>query len=215
MSERRELSKNVYRWSSLQTGEARQFNKEEYYPTDAWNKGLVRLGNTESILLGITGLQGTGKTSALNALEDSLSAVLSEGRCCVRLKWSREWKQQLIGRYVLSDDNYSYRLLQTLLTDCPEKVNDIGMSPETLRYFLNERKQLQRSIKNETVEQKIEELSQQLDRIESELELPNNCPPVESLLGKQRLQTNQKHATLRSTSRSTFSRRNKLHFKGR
>jgi len=169
MSANRETALKVYQWSALQTGESKRFNKAEYYPTEASNRALVRLTNTESILLGITGLQGTGKTSALNALEDSLSAGLPDGRYCLRLKWSREWKQQLIGRYVLSDDNYDYRLLDALLTECPEKANKIGRSPETLRYFLNKRKQLEHSIKKETDEQKLEELNQQLDQIEREL----------------------------------------------
>jgi len=124
-----ESIQKVYEWSSRQTAEDHKFNLEEYYWTKPVKTALFRLKNTERILIRIQGLQGTGKSAALRALENSLENV-------ILWKWRRDWEKSFFDEVTVWDE-YWERLWLTA-ADNLEIRKKLGIGdPITMRLELN------------------------------------------------------------------------------
>jgi hypothetical protein len=67
----------VLLWASCTTGEGRSFN-EGYYWTIPVKSALFRLTRYESYFIGLIGLVGTGKSSAIGALEAEVSSIVHD-----------------------------------------------------------------------------------------------------------------------------------------
>lgn len=178
-----EKAKEVYYWSSKQTAESNEFKQDDYFWTEPVRRALVRLANSELILLGITGLQGSGKSAALTAIQSSLSNA--GGNNCVRYKWKRDWENHFINCEV-SCEVYRRAIWENLLTEHPERIQvKLHNSPDNVRYLLGQiskqewdlRLEEDVSIK-EKMEFSIEKSWEQLEQIADDI-------TVEALIGSK------------------------------
>jgi len=98
----------IYDWTADLTAENKGFI-EHYYPTKAKEKLIMKLQYGKRNLIGLVGLQGTGKTTLLLYL-----ANLGEktGRGTKYIKWTRDWFRREIGW--LSGEKY-HNVLRTEL----------------------------------------------------------------------------------------------------
>jgi hypothetical protein len=99
-----ERIKNVFEWAHHQTSEDHKFNLEDYYWTQPVKDVLFDLKHTTRALLGIQGLQGTGKSAALRALAESFPE-----ENIILWKWRRDWEQGFFDE-VAGWDEYWERL---------------------------------------------------------------------------------------------------------
>lgn len=184
MSDNLTHAKEVYEWSSRQTAESLQFNEDNFYFTEPCKRALMRLENTQAILLGIVGLQGTGKSSTLMAIEKVLYKKSEDSQRCIRYKWSRDWKTKFYGQVGLQEEYY-YALLDALQTEKPEKVIKFGLSADTLKHHLKQKQSLEYQMKRIKDEQKQEQLQLLYNNIMSELELSVDNEEIERMLGEK------------------------------
>jgi hypothetical protein len=122
----------VYKWSAQQTSESHKFDIRDYYWTEPVKTALFRLQHTEKALIGIQGLQGTGKSAALSALKSSL---LQEPTFVIKYKWSRDIKNLL--EEVIDIEEYWYSLWEKVLEHPDLVQNKLKISPITIRTSLN------------------------------------------------------------------------------
>lgn len=166
MSER---LKDVLKWSSRKTSEACTFNLADYYWTDAIKKVLFRLTNADRGLLGIQGLQGTGKTAALTALDEMLNA---RGYIVVRYKWVKDFKKQFFDELGYDyDDNYVPSLWNRCLTIEKFVEDNFRMATDIPKYYL-------RTWKQATDQKEKDEWEERLNKIA-------NQEKLETLLGER------------------------------
>jgi predicted transcriptional regulator len=90
----------VYNWASENTSEREVSSK--FYPTKFFDLLCFRLRNTDRSLIGICGLQGTGKTKILY----QLSSLFKES---LYWKWTRHWEEDALLWDVIRSD-YSDRI---------------------------------------------------------------------------------------------------------
>ena len=95
---------NVYRWASHLTAETR-WVFEDYYWSNSAKKLLFKLRNIEQGLIGVIGLQGTGKTTTLQVLA---SHVHTKEKPAVFIRWTADWFEQFSKEN--SRVNKEYRL---------------------------------------------------------------------------------------------------------
>jgi len=100
-----ERIKNVFQWSTYQTAEDHKFCLEDYYWSQPVKDVLFELKHGQRLLLGIQGLQGTGKSAALRALVESFP----EEENIILWKWRRNWEQGFFDE-VTGWDRYWERL---------------------------------------------------------------------------------------------------------
>jgi hypothetical protein len=89
----------VFEWSSRQTSEDHKFNLEEYYWSQPVKDVLFELKHGQRLLLGIQGLQGTGKSAALRALVESFPE-----ENIILWKWRRDWEQGFFEEVTVWDE---------------------------------------------------------------------------------------------------------------
>lgn len=85
---------NVYKWASYLTAEDRVLI-EAYYWTQSAKTLLFKLKNVEQALIGVIGLQGTGKTTTLEMLA---SEVYSKQTKTAFINWTPDWFEQFKER---------------------------------------------------------------------------------------------------------------------
>ena len=123
----------------VETAESTEFILDEYYWTEPVQRALLRLENAKGVLLGIIGLQGTGKSSALRAIEEKLSV---DGFKCVRYKWPKDYKEQA-AEDITNNPSYNLALWNTLLEKHPEKIDNVlKESSETIARLVKQVKRL-------------------------------------------------------------------------
>jgi hypothetical protein len=110
----------VFEWSSRQTSEDHKFNLEDYYWTQPIKDVLFELKHGQRVLLGIQGLQGTGKSAALRALVESFPE-----ENVILWKWRRNWEQGFFDE-VAGWDAYWERLWLAA-ADNPEIRKELGI----------------------------------------------------------------------------------------
>lgn len=92
---------NVLRWAACSTGEGRCFN-DGYYWTQPVKTALFRLTHYDSYFIGLIGLVGTGKSSAVRALETKISDDVRENSVAVALSEVQKEKERRIAANELS-----------------------------------------------------------------------------------------------------------------
>jgi hypothetical protein len=104
----------VAEWASVLTGENR-VGKHYYYVTEPVKRLEWKLKNLKGQLIALTGLQGTGKTSALNYIDGML---WKEDVDVMVIKWTKDWFEKLLSYDVIQDfvnpylDNACHGLLE-------------------------------------------------------------------------------------------------------
>lgn len=88
MSSVREKGLKVYHWASQLTAESLTRKEEKYYRTKFFKLLTFKIHNTPHCLIGIVGLQGSGKTRLLF----ELPSIFENS---IYLKWSRDWLIQV------------------------------------------------------------------------------------------------------------------------
>ena len=89
--------RNVYEWASKLTAEARGYDRDAYCWTVEGKRLLRTLTLSKRNLIAVVGLQGVGKTSLMQALQDELSRRFEK---TYRIKW--------LGRASLHEQLYRY-----------------------------------------------------------------------------------------------------------
>jgi hypothetical protein len=126
-----ERIKSAYEWSTHQTAEDHKFNLEDYYWTQPVKDVLFELKYAQRVLLGIQGLQGTGKSAALRALMESFPE-----ENIILWKWRKDWEQGFFDE-VTAWDEYWERLWLTA-ADNLEIRKKLGIGdPITMKYELD------------------------------------------------------------------------------
>jgi hypothetical protein len=83
----------IVSWASVLTGENRS-GKDYYYVTEEVKRLAWKVTHLKGQLIGLTGLQGTGKTSALSYVGNVLFEQKIES---MYIKWTKDWFEKLIG----------------------------------------------------------------------------------------------------------------------
>jgi len=96
----------IINWASAFTAEERS-EEEFYYVTEPVKRLEWSLLNVSNQLIALTGLQGTGKTSALNYLSRTLT---KKGVKNVKVKWTENWRETLFK----SDEKLAGKLEQNI-----------------------------------------------------------------------------------------------------
>jgi len=82
--------KKVYSWASAYTAEtAIRFNTH-YYETEEFKRILFKLENIPNALIGVLGLQGSGKTRMLYELQSRLIDMYNDPDVAVYIKWKKD-----------------------------------------------------------------------------------------------------------------------------
>lgn len=184
MNDLQKIAKEVYSWSSRQTTENSEFNLDEYYWTDTIRRALVRLVNSKFILLAITGLQGSGKSAALVALEKELSTPNQKN--CIRYKWRRDWENYFLTCVVPNDHYYRPRLWEHLIAEHSNDIHSkLKADPDTIRYFLQKINRAERDFRIEEDPQKKEKIVNTIDCNWDELDRIADEATLELLLGEK------------------------------
>jgi hypothetical protein len=89
----------IAEWTSVLTGENR-VGKHYYYVTEPVKRLEWKLKNLKGQLVALIGLQGTGKTSALNYVEAMLWKEKIEA---IPIKWTKNWFEKLLTYDVILD----------------------------------------------------------------------------------------------------------------
>lgn len=104
----------IYDWSVHLTAESKDFT--DYYPTTAEKLIMMKLQYGTRNLIGLTGLQGTGKTTLLLNLAWGLAykqlAKGKEGFTTRYIKWGRDWFESIMEE--ASGEAYRQELISTL-----------------------------------------------------------------------------------------------------
>lgn len=89
--------KDILNWANVLTGENRNYD-DYYYVIEPVKRIEWRLKQGLSKqLIALTGFQGTGKTSALKYLSETL------GEKAVYIKWSRDWMEQIGNEHQINE----------------------------------------------------------------------------------------------------------------
>lgn len=95
----------IYEWTNNLTAEGKAFI-EHYYPTKALGTLSMRLNYSHRNLIGVVGLQGTGKSTLLLYLDNWAH---KHGKKTIYIKWTRDWLQKQTDE--LQFENVEYRMM--------------------------------------------------------------------------------------------------------
>lgn len=93
----------IYSWTSNLTMESK-FSVSKYYVTKPAKRLRLKLNYTMRNLIGLIGLQGTGKTTMLLALKNLLRKM---GKPSIYIKWTDDWIEKEIDKLGPKDETYS------------------------------------------------------------------------------------------------------------
>lgn len=87
----REKAISILKWTGYLTDESGDIMWKEFMWTDVTKKLLLVLQYSKGGLIGLTGLQGIGKTTTLHALRHKLKSL--DEVDCAFVKWTSNWKE--------------------------------------------------------------------------------------------------------------------------
>jgi len=112
------MLEGIINWASVLTGENRT-GGEYYYETKPVKRLGWRLRQAQGQIIGLIGLQGTGKTSALWHVYASLAR---ERRKIVFIKWTSDWKRKLL-------EGECYKILKNyVMEELANQITQYGYS---------------------------------------------------------------------------------------
>lgn len=122
---------NVLQWASRSTGEGRQPG-EGYYWTMPVNSALFRLTHYESYFIGLVGMVGTGKSSAIIALQSKIEDAIREKSRSI----AESAVQKENGRRITNDQSpLSYREQLTIRDGYCKKALTVKWHPSLWNMF--------------------------------------------------------------------------------
>jgi biotin operon repressor len=188
MSDLRDVAKEVYRWSSKQTAENSEFKEDEYFWTEPVNRALLRLANSQSILLGITGLQGTGKSAALTAIQEKLSTPGCKNS--IRYKWKKDWENRFLNWEIPNEPSYHRKIWEQLLAEYPKEIqNRLHTNPDDVRYILQQIGQQEWDYRIEENAEKKEKIGRMIEKEWEQLDQIADERTVEKIIGEKGVQS--------------------------
>jgi len=101
----------IYSWTSNLTAESK-FSIQKYYVTKSAKKLALKLTYTKRNLIGLIGLQGTGKTTMLLCLKNLLRNM---GKKSVYLKWTDDWFEKEMHKLEFKNEIYAIALNSKLV----------------------------------------------------------------------------------------------------
>jgi len=169
----------VFVWASKNTAEASDFALKDYFMPPPIKRVLFRLSNTQRGLYGIRGLQGTGKSTALKALAESLP-----DKSIISYKWNREWRKSFEDE--VADDTYWLILWDRVLL-----IENIETKLHIAKFVIKDLLRQWRSASNEApnvTEADIKSLNFKMSprsQISNELDKIADTGQLEALLGER------------------------------
>ena len=82
--------KKVYSWASAYTAETAIRFETRYYETEEFKRIIFKLENITNALIGVLGLQGSGKTRMLYELQSRLIHMYNDPDVAVYIKWKKD-----------------------------------------------------------------------------------------------------------------------------
>jgi hypothetical protein len=134
----KEKATDLYQWASQNTSEATQVSESferikaerasveshDFFETPFFRLLMFRIKNTPHALIGILGLQGTGKTRTLTQLSRSFPDA-------IYFKWSVDWRKRLL-QYPEAHDNYA-SYLEGEANDLFMELGHKGIQPKWMK----------------------------------------------------------------------------------
>lgn len=179
-----ERTKAVYEWSSKQTAESKEFTLEDYYWTEPARRALFRLQNNKAVLLGIVGLQGSGKSTVIRAIRESLDQL------SVFYKWSRDWRKAWIKDEAPMENYYFETLWTRLVDDKPDVVrNKLSVATYVIKNLIDIVSDYPHQMKQAKTSEEREKLIDRNYRAMDSLDRIATPETVERLLGDKIVQS--------------------------
>ena len=125
-------SEKVLEWSSHLTTESQKFDLESYYWTKPIKNASWTILSEKGQLLGIKGLQGTGKSAAIEALINSLP----EGVRTFFYKWKRNWEERFLEDEIPAWNEYWLAIWRRLLQKPDLIQRKLKIAPEWISGML-------------------------------------------------------------------------------